>query len=123
MANQTLRMGVGANQDMTGRNYSYDYQTPSYAASIALPSPIKTETLVKPATLTGALALSVDVTDAYIGDKIIVMLTADGSNRTTTFGSGFSPSATLVTTASKSATASFIFNGVAFVEMGRAIGT
>lgn len=122
MANTTLRMGVGANQDMTGRNYSYALAAPVYAATIALASPQHTETLVKPANLTGNLALSIDTTSAYLGDKVICLFTSDsGGTRTVTFGAGFKPSATLAVLASKFGSASFMFDGVNFVETGRAV--
>jgi hypothetical protein len=46
---------------------------------------------------------------------------ADGTGRTVTFGTGFAPSATLAITASKHASASFVFNGALWMETGRAI--
>ncbi len=121
MANTSLRCGVGASQDMTGRNYNYALAEPVYAATIALASPTATETYVKPATLTGALTVTIDTTTAYLGDKINFLFTADGSGRVVTFGAGFKPSATLSISASKFGSAQFMFDGINFIETGRAI--
>lgn len=116
-----MRCGVGPNQDMTGRNYKYALVQPDYAATIALATPQATETLVQPGQLTGAATITIDVTDAYLGDKVIILFKADGTGRTVTFTTGFKTSATVVVAANKFASIAFIFDGVQFVESGRGV--
>jgi len=104
-----------------------DFQTPAYAASIAIATKMAVkDTVVRVGTLTGNLSLTIGVgsstTHPYAGDTITCLFLADGSNRTVTFSTGFTPSATLVVTASKRASASFMFDGTSWVETGRAIG-
>lgn len=107
-------------EDNTGRIITNDYQTPAYAASIALKLGAA-RTTVKVATLTGALSLTAETTRPMIGDELTVLFLADGTGRTVTFSTGFAPSATLAITASKRASATFTFDGAAWVETGRAI--
>jgi hypothetical protein len=108
------------NQDNTARVLDNEYQAPVYAASIALKLNAH-KTVVKPATLTGALSMTAETDRPKIGDELNVLFLADGTGRTVTFSTGFAPSATLVVAASKRASATFIFDGAAWVETGRAI--
>lgn len=108
------------NEDNTGRNITTEYQAPAYAASIALKLSAA-KTYVKVAQLTGALTLTAETTRPQIGDELTILFNADGTARTVTFSTGFSPSATLVVAISKQASATFCFDGVSWVETGRAI--
>ncbi len=114
-------VGIGENQDNTGRVITYDYKEPAYAATISV-TPTKSITYVNVAQLTGALTLNTVVTSCVAGCTLVLLFKADGTNRTVTLGTGLTSSAaTIVVTASKNASVSYVFNGVAFVETGRAI--
>lgn len=110
------------NEDNTGRIITNDYIAPVYAASIALKLSAA-KTYVKVGLLTGALTLTAETTRPLIGDELVVMFLADGTNRTVTLSTGLTGSAaTIVVTASKQATYTAIFDGTSWVETGRAIG-
>lgn len=120
----TFRFSQGANQDNTFRTKKQDAQSKAYAATIALVCDADlTKVLV--AQLTGALTLSIGVgsssTAPYVGDEVELIFSADGTNRVVTFGTGFASAGTLTVTASKKATACFMFDGAAWVEKSRAV--
>lgn len=117
------------NDDNTFRVLSGDYQTPAYAATIALViKPYAHRTIVNPAVLTGVVTFSTvlgtqaaDDNGPFVGDTIQFLLTPDGTTRVVTFGTGFLPNGTLSVTTAKYATISFIFNGTAWIETGRTV--
>jgi hypothetical protein len=123
----SARMDGATNAEATGAGRSYDYQTPAYAATLALTvKQGKAVTLVKPGTLTGNMTINVGVgsatTDPQIGDELKIIMKSDGSIRTVTFGTGFQPTAaTIVTVANKTVSACFMFDGTGWQEMSRAI--
>lgn len=110
--------------DNTDRIRSNEYLTPAYAATIAL-KPNKAFTLVKPATLTGAVTFTAGVGSAttapYVGDTMTFILIPDGTTRVATFGTGFLPTGTLSVTTAKTANISFIFDGASWEETGRSV--
>lgn len=120
------RFSGAVNVDNTGNRLTHDYQAPAYAATINV-AVAKAKTLVKVGQLTGALTVNIgvatqaDATPPFVGDEVTFLFTVDGTNRTVTFGTGFSPSATLALTASKKGSASFRYDGATFVETGRAV--
>lgn len=114
------RFGTTKNKDNTGRVLTYGYIAPVYAATIAI-TPNYFDLVVKPETLTGALTINLDVTSARVGDRIECLFLSDGTGRVVTFGTGFASSGTLTLILSKRGSASFVFDGVAYVETGRAI--
>lgn len=120
----SFRFEPGAGQDNTFRTKKQDAKSLAYAATIALVCDADL-TQVKVGTLTGALTMTANVgsstTPPYVGDELQIMLLADATSRTVTFGTGFAASAALVLPISKRATASFVFDGAAWVETGRAI--
>lgn len=97
-----------------------DSQTPVYGATIA--ATIKARhTVITVGTLTGALTLNLTVNACVkAGATLIVKTTCDGTNRTTTWGTGFTAPA-LIGTASKTVHSCFIFDGVQFVLTGTPI--
>jgi hypothetical protein len=110
------------NEDNTGRTITIQYQAPVYAASIALKLS-EAKNYVKVGTLTGALSLTAETTRPQIGDELTIMFTADGTQRTVTLSTGLTGSAaTIVIPISKQATFTAVFDGVSWVETGRAIG-
>lgn len=122
----SARFSGAKNAENTARQYQNDFQTPAFAATIALV--IKrnaAKTLVKPATLTGVVTFTANVGDAnnppYVGDEIDFFLTPDGTTRVVTFGTGFLPVSTLSVTTAKQAFISFEFNGTAWIETARAV--
>ena len=90
-----------------------EIQNPAYAATIALKATdARTESLkVAIGQLTGNLALSMDTTLPYALDELVIVFKADTSNRTITFGAGFSGLASLIVTASTTSTVKFVFDG------------
>jgi hypothetical protein len=115
---------INSGTDNTDRTRNNQYLEPAYAATIAL-APYAAYTLVKPGTLTGALTVTAGVGSAgnppFIGDILDFLFTPDGTTRVVTFGTGFLPNGTLSVTTAKTANASFMFNGTAWVERGRTV--
>lgn len=115
---------INSGTDNTDRIRNNQFLEPAYAATIAL-APYAAYTLVKPATLTGALTLTAGVGAAgvapFVGDKLEFLFTPDGTSRVVTFGTGFLPNGTLSVTTAKTANASFMFNGTAWVETSRTV--
>lgn len=117
----TARVQPGTYNDCTGRLITQDYQTPSYAATVAL-LPTAQFTNVIVGALTGALTITADTTAPLVGDEMCIVFSASGANRTVTFSTGFAVSAsTLVVVSAKYGTISLIFNGTAWVEVTRSL--
>src|SRR5690348_3149249 len=116
----TSRITSGANQDVTGRVITLDYQSPAYAATI---SPVITamQTIVGPIALTGALTFNPSIVNSYIGDKLTAMFTnGTGGALVVTAGANCSATGTLSVAAGKKGTLTFVFDGATWVESGRA---
>jgi hypothetical protein len=113
-------LGTARNNDNTLRIATAQYQAPAYAASIALKLS-EALNVVQPGTLTGALSLTAETTRPQIGDTLVCLFLSDGTGRVVTFSTGFATVGTLTLVASKRGSASFMFDGVAWVETGRAI--
>lgn len=111
---------VSATHDTVSQVPDTDAQSPDYAATIA--ATIKARhTVITPGTLTGALTLNLTINACVkAGSILIVKTTCDGTNRTTTWGTGFVAPA-LVGTASKTVHSCFIFDGTQFVLTGTPI--
>lgn len=95
-----------------------DKQEPAYAAT--LPVTIKQmDTFLQPGTLTGALTINLTI-DAQVtaGAKLHIKLTADGTQRVTTMGTGFNASTPTVTAAiSTTVFKSYVYDGTSFVPV------
>lgn len=116
----TPRFTPGVNQDNTFRTVTQDYQNPAYAATIAIVT-AQAYTLVNVQQLTGALSLSANVANPFIGDELEFLFASDGVGaHVVTFGTGFASSGTLSVAASKYGSAKFVFNGSVWVERSRA---
>ena len=90
-----------------------DVQTPVYAAAI-IATITDRFTIINPATLTGALALSLSINEGIkAGARILVIALSDGTARTITFGAGFT-SPTLAGVISKTKTMEFVYDGTSF---------
>ena len=121
-ANTLARIPASAkNIDNTHRKYQDDYQTPTYAASIAIVAKANCKNTLIKISLTGALTLTCASDQNFVGDTMSFLILSDASIRIVTFSTGFGPSGTLTTVASKSVTASFMWNGTVWVETSRAI--
>lgn len=119
-------MNGANNRENTGAGRLYDYQNPAYSASIAITTKVGAAvTLVQIGPITGNLSLTIGVgsatLDPQVGDEVKFLIKSDASIRTVTFSTGFQPSATLVTVASKTVSATFMFDGTGWQEMSRAI--
>ena len=121
----TARFTGASNKDNTGRLVYRDYQTPTYAASIAVAVKDKAAVTLVAITLTGALTLTINVgtssTAPFVGDEILFLIKSDASIRIVTFSTGFQSQGTLVTVASKTVAATFVFDGTGWQETTRAI--
>jgi hypothetical protein len=110
--------------DNTSRVLTNAYLTPAYAASIAI-VPVEASTIVKVGALTGALSLTIGVgtstTPPYVGDKITFLFSASGADRIVTFSTGFQSAGTLTVVNAKFGSATFMFNGTAWIEISRAL--
>jgi hypothetical protein len=127
-AQSTLpRWGAGPPQeDNTGRILPYVYGAVTTVSTTSLVShlPNAWQTIYKIGTLTHALRDSLSTKKAYVGDKVIFVFTADTltAGRVVTFGSGSVKSYSALTVpASKKATAQFIFDGAAWIEVSRTL--
>ena len=100
-----------------------DSQTPAYAATIAV-SIANDKTIITPATLTGNATVNLTIdSEVAAGAEIIVIGTADGSQRTITLGTGFNASTpNLVIPATTTMTANYIYSGTEFVEKSEPTG-
>lgn len=110
----------GANQDLTGRVITFDYQAPAYAATIS-PVITKNKTVIGPIALTGACTFNPSTSSSFIGDEIIVMFTnGTGGALVVTNGANISSTGTLSVAAGKKGTVNMVFDGTTWVETGRA---
>ncbi|MEB0264073.1 hypothetical protein, partial [Mucilaginibacter sp. 10I4] len=89
-----------------------DFQTPAFAATIALVIGAQmAKTIIAPVVLTGSVTFTANVDTPLIGDRIEFLLTPDGTTRVVTFGTGFASTGPLSVTTGKYASAQFVFNG------------
>ena len=129
--NTSPRWGSGPpTNDNTGRVLTYAYQTVVTTASQAslYIKPSAWNTTVKVATLTHAMTDSIQVLNAYVGDEVTVIYTADTltAGRVVTFSSTtLNPlkyvSSTLTIPKSKKGQITFVFDGVAWIEKYRTL--
>ena len=114
-------LNMPKNKDNTDQILNNDYQTPAYAATLNIVTKAA-HTVVKPATLTGALTINIAVgtsTSApFVGDKIEFLFTGDATARTITYGTGVAPQiGTLALGISKRGFAQFVFDGTAWMQI------
>ncbi len=114
---------INAGTDNTDRIKNNQYLNPAYATPLAV-VPYCAETLIGPIALTGALTVTIGVgsstTAPYVGDKVTFLFSA-AADRIVTFSTGTLPTGTLTVLAGKTANASFMFNGTAWVETSRVV--
>jgi hypothetical protein len=116
MASFDFKQGLGASNDQTGRNIGFQCKVVTYGATLVLaPNSKNTEYSI---SLTGACALNLGTENADLGDQVTILLKADGTARTTTWGANISTTtATLVTAINKTAVARFIFSGTKWIQL------
>lgn len=92
-------------------------KTPAYAATLAV-AVKQMDTFVQPEELTGAVTINLTI-DAQVtpGAKLHLKLTADGTGRAVTLGTGFAGLASITVKASTTACVSFVYDGTAFVPV------
>jgi len=95
-----------------------EVQSPAYGATLAV-TVKQMETFLQPATLTGAVTINLTL-DAQLtrGAKLYLKVTADGTARVVTFGTGFTATAITVT-ASTTFTRTFVFDGTTFLPINQ----
>ncbi|MDE3023738.1 MAG: hypothetical protein KGI54_18130 [Pseudomonadota bacterium] len=131
--NSSPRWGAGPpSEDNTGRILTYAFTQVTTTASQAIAYqrlPNAFENIVQVDTLKHALTDSVNVINAYKGDKLIFTFVADTlpAGRVVTFGNHLKSAGTLTVpkSASKSGRAeiAFMFDGTEWVELYRTITT
>lgn len=110
------------NQASTGAHLQYARSAPAYAATLALTTKGYHHTYVV-GELTGAMTINLTVSQSEVGDRIEFLFDEDNNTggRVVTFGTGMESSGTLTVAQDKLASAIFVFNGTAFVELSRTI--
>lgn len=100
-----------------------DSQAPAYAATIAV-SIANDKTIITPATLTGNATINATIdSEVVAGAEIILIATADGSDRTVDLGTGFNSSTPdLVIPATTTMTATYVYSGTEYVEKSEPTG-
>ena len=112
--------------DNTGRVLTYSFaKTIANTSAVLYQQPNAFVTILKIDSLRHALTDSLSIKNAYVGDQVEFVFAADSlaAGRVVTFGSHIKSTGTLTVTKNKKATACFIFDGVAWVEIRRAIMT
>ena len=95
-------------------------ESPAYAAGVAI-DVWNNKTIVKPAQLTGNMALNfVPDAELAIGAEVSVQVSADGTNRSLTLGANLL-GATIAVNAGKIVAAQFEWDGVKFVHRGTTV--
>lgn len=112
----TPRFGTTPNSDNTGRVLTYGYVSTAYAASYVV-VPKWFDTTVKIGQLTGDITLTANLAVSHVGDRLNLLVSANGSDRTITFSTGFSSGGTLVISANTYASLYFVFNGVGWFQL------
>ena len=100
-----------------GKRATREIQRPAYAATLAVDLGAD-ETYLIPAQLTGAMTINATITEAEAGDQLTVIVNADGTARTVTFGTGLNAAA-IVAAINLKAAVNFVHDGTEFVEVGR----
>lgn len=117
----------GANQDNTWKVVTEDMQTIAYATTVALlPSANKNfyqfDALTGDMTITANEALAADGSGPKWGDTMELQFAASAANRTVTFSTGMTCSATtLVVVSGKFGNISFTFTANGWIETGRTL--
>jgi len=114
------RFGITKNEDNTGRVLTNYYVKPAFASTISV-NLNASKSYVEPAQLTGAVTINAVVTSTQEYDELQFIFSADATNRIVTFGTNFKTSGTLTVTASKYATAKFVFDGTYWLEVSRTV--
>ncbi len=127
------RWGSGNPQnDNTGRILTYANLSVTTASTttVAYQKPNAWKTVIKVGKLTRALTDSLSVSNAYLGDEVTFIFSADTltAGRVVTFGNNIRSAGTLTVPNSKSsrsgeATATFVFDRVYWTEKSRTINT
>lgn len=115
------RFSTTKNGDNTGRVLVYNY-APITFANVLYETPNAFETTYKIGTLTHALTDSMSVTKAHVCDLVTFLFLCDTltAGRVVTFGTNLKSAGTLTVAKNKRASATFVFDGVYWVERSRA---
>jgi hypothetical protein len=115
------RFGTPPSGDNTGQSVTYAYSNVAYGAGLKI-NPNAFETVVTVGTLTGTQTDTVYVKNSHVCDRLTLVFVSDtaAAGHVVTFGLNFVSTGTLTVNTSKKATASFIFDGTAYVETARA---
>jgi len=94
----------------------HDVQEPAFAATLAVTVDAQ-ETILKPGLLTGNMTINAtNSVGLKLGATLKCVFVSDSTIRVITFGTGFGPSGTLSTVASKEAVRLFHFSGTQWID-------
>ena len=115
------RFGTTKKDDNTGRVLTYAYSSVTFAA-VSYHKVNAFETFLNIGKLTAAHTDSINVTNAKVCDKVTLMYLCDTltAGRVVTFGTNFKSAGTFTIAKNKRGSATFIFDGVYWVENSRA---
>ena len=95
---------------------AHEVLEPVFAATLAVTINAQ-ETILKPGTLTAAMTINAtNGASLQLGATLKIVLVSDATIRIVTFGTGFGPSGTLTTVASKEAVRLFHFSGTQWID-------
>ena len=126
--NQTTGLAYNFKTQDTDASSKTVYRTPSFpvvevitsgtGSTIAIAT-LHPVTIVEQALATATPTINITSTDPHPGDRLILKLTADGTTRVVTFGTGFKSTGTISVTASSLFVVTFIYDGTNWVEASR----
>lgn len=121
-AKTTPRFGRTAGQVFYSERISQSYNLIAAGTATLSAAPKGWHTLYSAtAAMTSALTINSVTTNAQLGDQLVFLFLADATPRVVTFGTDMISAGTLTVAASKRGSATFVFDGVKFVETGRLV--
>lgn len=112
------RFGTTPNKDNTGRVITYGFTAPSQSTTVHY-TPNKGVNVLSIQSLTLSPTVNFTVTSSYAGDMVYALIGATSASRTVTFAGGVKSAGTFTLGSGKVGSATFIFNGTNYVEVGR----
>lgn len=121
-ARTTPRFGRTDGQVFYAERISQSFSLiPVGTATLAITPNAYESIYVAQVAMTSALTVNATTTKAQLGDKLTFLFLANTTARVITFGTGFTSTGTVTAAISKRASATFVFDGVKYVEVGRAV--
>lgn len=112
------RFGTTPSKDNTGRVATYGYSAPTQSSTLVF-TPKYSYNVYSVQGLTVSPTINFTVTSSYVGDMAYLLIGATSASRTVTFAGGVKSAGTFTLGSGKVGSATFIFNGTNYVEVGR----